>query len=36
MILYHGSEKIIEKDVYRKGNLRNDYGRGFYYTENEE
>ena len=36
MILYHGSEKIIEKPVYGKGNLRNDYGRGFYCTENEE
>ena len=36
MILYHGSEKIIEKPIYGKGNLRNDYGRGFYCTENEE
>lgn len=36
MILYHGSEKIIEKPVYGKGNLRNDYGRGFYCTESEE
>ena len=36
MILYHGSEKIIENPVFGKGNLRNDYGRGFYCTENEE
>ena len=36
MILYHGSEKIIESPVYGKGNLRNDYGRGFYCTESEE
>ena len=36
MILYHGSEMIIENPVYGKGNLRNDYGRGFYCTESEE
>ena len=36
MILYHGSEKIIEQPVFGKGNLRNDYGRGFYCTEDEE
>lgn len=36
MILYHGSEKIIENPVYGMGNLRNDYGRGFYCTESEE
>ncbi len=36
MILFHGSEKIIENPVYGKGNLRNDYGRGFYCTESEE
>lgn len=36
MILYHGSEKIVEKPIYGKGNLRNDYGRGFYCTESEE
>ena len=36
MILYHGSEKIIEKPSYGQGNLRNDYGRGFYCTANEE
>ena len=36
MILYHGSEMIIENPVYGKGNLRNDYGRGFYCTESEK
>ena len=36
MILYHGSEKIIETPIYGKGNIRNDYGRGFYCTESEE
>ena len=36
MILYHGSEKIIETPIFGKGNLRNDYGRGFYCTESEE
>lgn len=36
MIIYHGSEKIIEVPVYGKGNTHNDYGRGFYCTENEE
>ncbi len=36
MILYHGSEKIIEVPVYGKGNKNNDYGRGFYCTESED
>ena len=36
MILFHGSEKIIEKPVFGRGNIKNDYGRGFYCTENEE
>ncbi len=36
MILYHGSEKIIESPTYGKGNKSNDYGRGFYCTESEE
>ena len=34
--MHHGSEKIIENPVFGTGNLRNDYGRGFYCTENEE
>ena len=29
-ILYHGSEFIIEKPVFSKGNPHNDYGLGFY------
>ena len=36
MVLYHGSEKIIDVPIFGKGNLHNDYGRGFYCTENEE
>lgn len=36
MILYHGSEKIIDVPVFGKGSTNNDYGRGFYCTESEE
>lgn len=36
MILYHGSEKIIENPAYALGKKNNDYGRGFYCTESEE
>lgn len=32
LILYHGSSDIIEKPKYGYGNLRNDYGLGFYCT----
>lgn len=35
-ILFHGSEQIIEKPQYGKGAKTNDYGRGFYCTENIE
>lgn len=35
-LLYHGSESIIERPEYGKGSLANDYGRGFYCTENIE
>ena len=35
-ILYHGSDHIIEKPEYGKGMRNNDYGRGFYCTENLE
>lgn len=35
-ILYHGSESIITKPAYGKGAKNNDYGRGFYCTENRE
>ena len=34
MLLYHGSENIIYKPVFGKGNSANDYGIGFYCTEN--
>ena len=33
MLLYHGSENIIFKPVFGKGNSKNDYGKGFYCTE---
>ena len=34
MLLYHGSENIIYKPIFGQGNSANDYGRGFYCTEN--
>lgn len=36
IIIYHGSEKIIEQPAFGAGSQRNDYGRGFYCTESEE
>lgn len=36
MTLYHGSENIIEVPEFGKGARSNDYGRGFYCTENIE
>ena len=36
MRLYHGSVNIIEKPEYGIGNHKNDYGLGFYCTENIE
>lgn len=36
MNLYHGSKNIIEKPIYGKGKLHNDYGMGFYCTEHKE
>lgn len=36
MQLYHGSSKIIETPLYGEGNPQNDYGLGFYCTENLE
>ncbi|MDR0516850.1 MAG: DUF3990 domain-containing protein [Fibromonadaceae bacterium] len=35
-ILFHGSSKIVDCPQFGKGNLRNDYGLGFYCTENLE
>lgn len=36
LIIYHGSQEIIEVPEYGKGKEYNDYGRGFYCTETEE
>lgn len=36
IILYHGSTKVIEKPLLGIGNPKNDYGLGFYCTENLE
>lgn len=36
MILYHGSHEIVEKPIYGLGEENNDYGRGFYCTEDPE
>lgn len=36
MIIYHGSKDIIEKPEFGRGNAKNDYGLGFYCTENVE
>ena len=36
MIVYHGSDHIVDKPVFRGGKKTNDYGSGFYLTENEE
>lgn len=34
--VYHGSSQIIKKPIYGTGNPNNDYGLGFYCTENIE
>ena len=36
LTLYHGSTDIIESPVFGKGKTYNDYGQGFYCTENME
>lgn len=36
ILLYHGSEKIIEQPKYGLGRKTNDFGQGFYCTENKE
>lgn len=36
MIIYHGSPEIVEVPTYGLGSETNDYGRGFYCTENPE
>ncbi|MFI3213784.1 MAG: DUF3990 domain-containing protein [Eubacteriales bacterium] len=35
-ILYHGSSSIVDKPKFGKGAMHNDYGRGFYCTEEME
>lgn len=34
--IYHGSDKIIKKPTFGEGRKNNDFGLGFYCTENEE
>ena len=36
MIIYHGSQQIVEVPQFGIGKEHNDYGRGFYCTENKE
>lgn len=36
MIIYHGSQQIVEIPKFGMGKTYNDYGLGFYCTENEE
>ena len=36
MLLYHGSDHVIEKPEFGAGKKHNDYGKGFYCTENQE
>ena len=36
MIVYHGSDHVIETPVYRGSKRTNDYGYGFYTTESKE
>lgn len=36
MDLYHGSDKIVQRPLFGKGNVYNDYGLGFYCTREPE
>ncbi|MBO4703068.1 MAG: DUF3990 domain-containing protein [Lachnospiraceae bacterium] len=36
MIIYHGSNKTVENPLYGYGKATNDYGQGFYCTEDVE
>ena len=36
MIIYHGSPEIIQKPEMAKGKINNDYGQGFYCTQELE
>ena len=35
IIIYHGSNKIIKRPEFGKGDKNNDYGQGFYCTKNK-
>ena len=36
MTIYHGSTEIVNSPLYGKGKVYNDYGQGFYCTEEIE
>ena len=36
MTIYHGSEEIIEHPVFGAGRKNNDFGVGFYCTEDKD
>lgn len=36
LVLYHGSDHVIERPVHGAGRLYNDFGRGFYCSQDEE
>ena len=36
MIIYHGSQQIVEVPKYGMGKIYNDYGQGFYCTQSDE
>ena len=36
LVLYHGSSTVIEKPVFGYGNQHNDYGLGFYCTQQKD
>lgn len=36
IVLYHGSDKILSKPLFGHGKIYNDYGQGFYCTQNIE
>ena len=36
IVLFHGSAEIIERPAFGQGRKSNDYGQGFYCTENED
>lgn len=36
MIVYHGSDQIVKQPLYGKGKEDNDYGAGFYLTEEKD